>query len=63
MLRLTRRRGESRTIDVHLHWHLLADVVSELAARIEAAPLDNEVDREPLAASAERLLAALRETP
>lgn len=59
MLRLTRRRGEKRTFDVHLHWHLLADVLTGLADALQQAPPLGEIQREPLAEAARRLASAL----
>lgn len=59
MLRLTRRSGEKRTFDIHLHWHLLADVLTGLAEALEQAPPLGEVHREPLAEATRRLSAAL----
>lgn len=59
MLRLTRRSGEKRTFDVHLHWHLLADVLKGLAEALQQAPPLAEVQREPLAEATQRLASSL----
>lgn len=59
MLRLTRRSGEKRTFDIHVHWHLLADVLGGLAEALEQAPPLSEVQREPLVEATQRLASAL----
>jgi hypothetical protein len=57
-IRLVAREGEKRAVDVHLHYYLLADILSDIANGLKAAPVD-EAHRERLAKAVEALRAAL----
>jgi hypothetical protein len=53
-----------RTVAVHLHWYLFADVIDEIAASFEGrAGLVDEAHRATLAESLERLAAAIAAAP
>jgi hypothetical protein len=53
-----------RTVAVHLHWYLFADVIDEVAAAIEGrAGLVDEAHRSVLADSLQRLAAAIAVAP
>lgn len=58
-LRLLRSGPEKREADVHLHYHLFADVLDEIAAAIEQGHPVDEAHRAPLLRSARRLAEAL----
>ncbi len=60
LLRLVRSGPEKRQVDIHLHYHLFADILAELAGSIEAGHPVGEAQRAPLLAAAERLVASLR---
>ena len=60
MLRLVRDGDERCEATVHLHHYLLANVLSELAACLEATNVIDEAHREPLQAAAKALVHALR---
>jgi hypothetical protein len=58
MLRLVRTGEEKRVVEIHLHWHLLADVLTELSRTLSIQPLD-PLQREALSEAATALHAAL----
>jgi hypothetical protein len=56
--------GAKRTVDVHLHWYLFADIVDEIAASLEGRPaLIDEAHRPVLADAVARLATALAAAP
>lgn len=59
LLRLIRGGGEKRQADIHLHYHLFADVLAELAKAIAAGHTVDAAHRGPLREAARQLLAAL----
>ncbi|MBV9829103.1 MAG: hypothetical protein JO001_26070 [Alphaproteobacteria bacterium] len=58
-LRLTRRAGQKRQVEIHLHYLLFADIIEDLAQSIAAQPPVDAPHREPLAAAVQRLATAL----
>ncbi|HRY23546.1 MAG TPA: hypothetical protein P5558_04210, partial [Geminicoccaceae bacterium] len=56
-IRLIRPGTESRQADIHLHYHLFADVLDELAGAIAAGHPVDEAHRGPLLAAARHLAA------
>lgn len=58
-LRLIRPGTERRQADIHLHYHLFADVLDELAKAIAAGHTVDEAHRGPLLAAARHLVGAL----
>jgi hypothetical protein len=59
LLRLIRGGTEKRQADLHLHYHLFADVLDEIAAAIERGHPVDEAHRPPLLRAAKRLAEAL----
>ena len=59
VLRLARGGDHKRTVDIHLHHYLLADILAAIAGSIAARPPLDEAHREPLAAAAAALSDAL----
>ena len=59
-LRLVRTRGSSRTIELHVHYHLLAEVLAETARELTEKHLPAEVPRRALHDAVEALRAAVR---
>jgi len=57
-LKIVRHGDERRTVEIHLHYYLFADIVSEVAAALAEHPLD-EAHRGPLADSVKALQHAL----
>ena len=63
-LKLAHAGQAKRTVDVHLHWYLFADVVDEIAASLEGRPgLVDEAHRSVLAEAVARLATALAAAP
>ncbi len=60
MLKLQRRGEQRREVSLHLHYYLLADILSELAGAMKAMPPLDEAHRDPLAKAAQALNAALK---
>lgn len=58
-LRLTHSAGERRTVEVHLHYFLLADILRDLAALLAAHEELDAPHRERLLDAARTLVAAL----
>jgi hypothetical protein len=58
-LRLVRRSGPERTIGLHLHYLLLADVLGDLARELDGKHLPDETHRRVMLAAAEQLRTAL----
>ena len=59
LIRLRRQDGETRDVQIHLHYLLFADVLAEIARSVAShAPIDT-LHRDPLIAAARDLLAAL----
>lgn len=58
-LRLTHNSGERRTVEVHLHYFLLADILRDLAAALAANEELDAPHRERLLAAARALVDAL----
>ena len=60
---LTLDRGgddrERKSVRLHMHYMLFADILAELAATVSALPLDDEIHRAALARGAAALHAAL----
>jgi hypothetical protein len=59
-LHLVRGGEDRRVARLHLHYYLLADILAELATALQAQPPIDEAHRQPLQASAEALVKALR---
>ena len=59
VIRLSRNGGERRTVEVHLHYYLFADILAELSESIGAVPLD-DAHRSTLLEAARKLEGALR---
>lgn len=60
LLKLMHGGEQRREVALHLHYYLLADILSELAAALKAqAPLD-EPHRTALSAAADALVAAVK---
>jgi len=59
LVRLVRGGTERRQVDLHLHYHLFADILDELAQAIEAGHPVDDSHRQPLLAAARRLVASL----
>ncbi|MFO1068514.1 MAG: hypothetical protein U1E14_08330 [Geminicoccaceae bacterium] len=55
-LRLAHAEGPRRTVEFHLHYYLLADVLKDLAAALAARPALDEPHREALEEAARELL-------
>ena len=59
MLKLVRTKGGKRAIELHLHYFLLAQVVTEMARELEEKGLPDEVHRRALRDAAGALQAAV----
>lgn len=63
-LKLAHAGYPKRSVDVHLHWYLFADMIDEIAASLEGrAGLVDEAHRSVLAEAVQRLAVALAATP
>jgi hypothetical protein len=63
-IKLVHAGGAKRSVDLHLHWYVFADVVDELAASLEGrAQLIDEAHRAALADAVQRLARALLTAP
>ncbi|MBL8834796.1 MAG: hypothetical protein JNL66_01065 [Alphaproteobacteria bacterium] len=62
-LKLKSTAGEKREVQIHLHYYLLADVLSGMAGAMQAALAADDVHRPALAEAATALAAALKATP
>jgi len=59
-IKLAQHGALKRTVDIHMHWFLFADVIDEIAASLEGrGTLIDEVHRSALADSVQRLAAAI----
>jgi hypothetical protein len=59
-LKLAHAGQPKRTVEVHLHWYLFADMIDEIAASLEGrAAIVDEAHRVILAEAVQRLAAAL----
>jgi hypothetical protein len=59
-LKLAHAGQPKRTVEVHLHWYLFADMIDEIAASLEGrATIVDEAHRVILAEAVQRLAAAL----
>lgn len=59
-IHLEHRIGDRRRVGLHIHHHLMADLIEEIGTALkETTPLD-EIQRQRLEASAEALLAAVK---
>lgn len=58
-LRLSHADGPKRTVEFHLHYFLLADVLQDLAASLAARPALDEAHRGALEDAARALLKAV----
>lgn len=63
LLKLVRASGARREVAMHLHYYLLADVLSELAGALKAMPPLDEPHRAALVEAAKTLSVALRKKP
>jgi len=54
------QEGERKSVRLHMHYGLFADILSDLAQTVSALPLDDERHRETLGHAAEALGAALQ---
>jgi hypothetical protein len=62
-LKLAHSGGPKRTVGLHLHWYLFADILDEIAASLEGrAALIDEAHRSVLAEAVQRLATALAAT-
>jgi len=52
--------SERRSVRMHIHYGLFADILSDLAQTVSSMPLDDESHREALARAAAALATALR---
>lgn len=59
LVRLVRSGTEKRQVDLHLHYHLFADILEELARAISAGHPVDDNHRGPLLAAARNLVASL----
>ena len=59
LLRLVRGGDEKRRVDIHLHYHLFADMLDELARSIETTHPVGDVHRGPLLEAVRRLARSL----
>jgi hypothetical protein len=59
LLRLTRGGPEKRQADIHLHYHLFADMLDALARSIEARHPVDDAHRAPLLEAVRRLARSL----
>lgn len=59
-IRLTRVDGERRDVGFHLHYYLLADMLTDIAADLESQKQLDEPHRERLMEAASELRHALR---
>jgi hypothetical protein len=62
-LRLTHATGERRTVEFHVHYYLLADILKDLAASLAARPPLDDAHRRPLRDAAQALHDALAGEP
>jgi hypothetical protein len=58
-IRLVRRSGPERSIELHLHYLLLAEMLRDLARELDEKRLPDETRRRVMLAAAERLRAAV----
>ncbi len=58
-LRLVRRKGPERTIELQLYYLLLADVLCDIARQLVEKHLPDEIRRRAMLAAAEHLRAAV----
>ena len=58
LLKLTRTGDDRRTVEVHLHYYLFADILADLAAAIAKHPID-KAHRRPLLEASKALQRAL----
>jgi len=59
VITLSRNGGGRRTVEVHLHYYLFADILAELSESISTLPLD-DARRSTLLEAAQKLAGALR---
>ena len=59
-IKLTRFGENRRQVEIHLHHHLLADILSEWAESLAGEPPMNELHRETLLAALAKVEKALR---
>ncbi|HEY7611225.1 MAG TPA: hypothetical protein VIF14_18510 [Alphaproteobacteria bacterium] len=63
-LKLVHAGLAKRSVDLHLHWYLFADILDEIAASLEGrAGLVDQARRDALADAVQRLAAALAAAP
>ena len=63
-LKLAHAGLPKRSVDLHFHWYLFADIIDEIAASLEGrAGLVDQAHRDTLAESVQRLAAALAAAP
>lgn len=63
-LKLAHAGSAKRTVEVHLHWYLFADMIDEIAASLEGRPhLVGAAHRDVLADAVARLATALASSP
>ncbi len=60
LLKLMRHGEQRREVTMHLHYYLLADILSEMAEAMAAMPPIDESHRAPLSEAAQALAAALK---
>ncbi len=59
LIKLVKRGGEKRAVELHLHHHLLADILTEWADSLAGQPAMDEDHRATLRAALERVEKAL----
>ena len=59
LIKLIRQRGEKRVAEMHLHHHLLADILSEWASSLKEEPPMSQDHRETLLAALKQVENAL----
>lgn len=62
-IELERRGGEKRHVGVHIHYHLLADILSSLGKAVAGCKELSELQREALQEAAAKLLNDLEKRP
>lgn len=59
LIKLTNQSEQKRAVEIHLHHHLLADILSEWAESLADEPLHDEDHRKTLASALKKLQKAV----
>jgi hypothetical protein len=62
-LKLTHATGPKRTVELHLHYYLLADIIEDLASELGSHEALDPSHRQRMLAATERLCKALEPRP